>query len=128
GEGRERGGRVKRGLVTKLCGFGAGKKSPLLTYVHGGPAGAFKLSFPPQLASAPIPVQAEPYPIQVFAAQGYAVLCPNPRGSTGYGEKFRMANFKDWGHGDYQDIMSGIDYLVKQGIADQGKVGIMGWG
>jgi len=115
------------GLLIKPVGFAAGKKYPLLTYVHGGPAGAFKLSFTPQLASAPIPVQAEPYPIQVFAAQGYAVLCPNPRGSTGYGEKFRMANFKDWGHGDYQDIMSGIDYLVKQGIADPDKLGIMGW-
>jgi dipeptidyl aminopeptidase/acylaminoacyl peptidase len=115
------------GLLIKPLGFENGKRYPLLTYVHGGPAGVFRLSFTPQLGSGPVPVQGEPYPVQVFAGQGYAILCPNPRGSSGYGEKFRMANFKDWGHGDYNDIMSGIDYLVNQGIADADKLGIMGW-
>jgi dipeptidyl aminopeptidase/acylaminoacyl peptidase len=120
-------GKDMEGLLIKPVGFEAGRKYPLLTYVHGGPSGAFMLSFTPQLGAAPIPMQAEPYPVQVMASQGYAILCPNPRGSNGYGEKFKMANFKDWGHGDYNDIMSGIDYLIKQGIADQDKLGIMGW-
>ncbi|HXG65928.1 MAG TPA: S9 family peptidase [Blastocatellia bacterium] len=115
------------GLLIKPVGFEAGKRYPLLTYVHGGPSGVFMLSFTPQLGFAPIPLQAEPYPLQVFAGQGYAILCPNPRGSGGHGEKFRRANVKDWGFGDYNDIMSGIDHLIKQGIADPDKLGIMGW-
>ncbi len=115
------------GLLTKPVGYEAGKKYPLLTYVHGGPPGVFTLSFTPQLGSAPIPLQAEPYPLQAMAGQGYAILCANPRGSGGYGEKFRQANVKDWGFGDYNDIMSGIDYLIERGIADPDKLGIMGW-
>ncbi len=115
------------GLLTKPVGYEAGKKYPLLTYVHGGPPGVFTLSFTPQLGSAPIPLQAEPYPLQAMAGQGYAILCANPRGSGGYGEKFRQANVKDWGFGDYNDIMSGIDYLIERGIADPEKLGIMGW-
>jgi dipeptidyl aminopeptidase/acylaminoacyl peptidase len=51
---------------------------------------------------------------------------PNPRGSIGYGDKFRRANIRDWGGGDFQDIMTGIDYLISQGIADGNKLGIMG--
>ncbi|HEY7547031.1 MAG TPA: S9 family peptidase, partial [Blastocatellia bacterium] len=115
------------GLLTKPVGYEAGKRYPLLTYVHGGPPGVFTLSFTPQLGSAPLPLQAEPYPLQAMAGQGYAILCANPRGSGGYGEKFRQANVKDWGYGDYQDIMSGIDYLIERGIADPDKLGIMGW-
>jgi dipeptidyl aminopeptidase/acylaminoacyl peptidase len=52
---------------------------------------------------------------------------PNPRGSGGYGEKFRQANVKDWGYGDYKDIMAGVDELIKQGVADADKMGVMGW-
>lgn len=115
------------GLLIKPVNYEAGKRYPLLTYVHGGPPGTFTLSFTPQLGSAPIPLQAEPYPVQVFAGQGYAVFCPNPRGSSGYGEKFRKANIKDWGQGDYKDIMSGIDHLISLGIADADRLGIMGW-
>jgi dipeptidyl aminopeptidase/acylaminoacyl peptidase len=107
-------------------GFTAGKRYPLLTYAHGGPSGRFGMSFTPQL-DAPYPAQSEQYPVQAFAGQGYAVLLPNPRGSNGYGEQFRMANVKDWGHGDYDDIMSGIDSLIGQGIADADRLGIMGW-
>ena len=113
------------GLLIKPVGFEAGKKYPLLTYVHGGPSGKFGLSFSPQIG-APYPVQAECYPLQVLAGQGYAIFLPNPRGSYGYGEKFRKANIRDWGHGDYQDIMSGIDYLIKLKIADPDRLGIMG--
>ena len=52
--------------------------------------------------------------------KGYAVLRVNPRGSIGYGLKFKAANFKDWGGGDYNDIMTGVDELVRRGIADSG--------
>ena len=98
---------------------------PLLTYVHGGPSGRFSRSFSPQIGT-PYPVQAESYPLQVLAGRGYAVLMPNPRGSYGYGSRFRMANVKDWGGGDYRDIMSGIDALVERGVADPKRLGVMG--
>ena len=51
---------------------------------------------------------------------------PNPRGSYGYGEKFRTANLRDWGGGDFRDIMTGIDALIGRKIADPAKLGIMG--
>ena len=101
------------GLLIKPVGFQSATRYPLLTAAHGGPAGVSTVSFH-RLA-------------QVFAGQGYAIFLPNPRGSAGYGEPFRRANVKDWGYGDYRDIMSGIDALIRQGIADRDKLGIMGW-
>ena len=61
---------------------------------------------------------------QLLASNGYAVLLPNPRGSDGYGWKFVGQNRNDWGGGDYKDIMSGIDFLIKEGIADPQRLGI----
>ena len=55
------------------------------------------------------------------------MLYPNPRGSTGYGEKFTRANIMDWGGGDYRDIMTGVDDMVKRGIADSTKMAFEGW-
>ena len=55
------------------------------------------------------------YPIAAFAARGYAVLRANPRGSSGYGKKFRYANYGDWGGGDYQDLMTGVDHVIAHG-------------
>ncbi len=115
------------GLLLKPVGYEPGKRYPVLTYVHGGPSGVFTLGFGPQLGSAPLPLQGEPYPIQVFAGKGYAVFMPNPRGSSGYGRAFLRANIKDWGHADFQDIMTGLDHLIAQGIADGDRLGMMGW-
>ncbi len=67
------------------------------------------------------------YPVAAFAAEGYAVLRPNPRGSSGYGKAFRHANRKDWGGGDYRDLMAGVDHVVAAGIADPERLGVMGW-
>jgi dipeptidyl aminopeptidase/acylaminoacyl peptidase len=113
------------GLLLLPPGSPAGKPYPLLTYVHGGPSGRFAAEFSPQIGS-PYPIQAECYPLQVLAGLGYAVFMPNPRGSYGYGEKFRKANLLDWGGGDYRDIMSGIDALIGRNIADPERLGIMG--
>lgn len=113
------------GLLIKPVGYEEGRQYPLLTYVHGGPSGKFGISFSPQIGGSS-PIQDESYPLHVFAGQGIAIFLPNPRGSYGYGEKFRMANVKDWGDSDYRDIMSGIDYLINMGIADPDKLGIMG--
>jgi len=115
------------GLLLTPVGYERGKRYPVLTYVHGGPGGVFTLGFGPQLGAAPFPLQAEPYPVQVFANKGYAVFMPNPRGSSGYGRAFYRANMKDWGHADFQDIMTGLDHLVAQGIADGDRLGMMGW-
>jgi dipeptidyl aminopeptidase/acylaminoacyl peptidase len=106
------------GLLTYPVGYEKGRKVPLLVVVHGGPTGVFTQSF----TGMP-----SPYPITAFAERGYAVLRVNPRGSSGYGRKFRYANYKDWGGGDYHDIMSGVDTAVAMGVADPDRLGIMGW-
>jgi dipeptidyl aminopeptidase/acylaminoacyl peptidase len=106
------------GLLTLPPGFKEGRRVPLLLNVHGGPAGVFTRGF---IAGRGL------YPIAAFAARGYAVLRPNPRGSSGYGKAFRHANRKDWGGGDYRDCMAGVDEVVARGIADPDRLGVMGW-
>ena len=64
---------------------------------------------------------------QALAARGYAVLLPNPRGSTGRGGEFTRSNRYDFGGGDYADIMAGVDHLIAQGIADPDRLGVCGW-
>lgn len=64
---------------------------------------------------------------QLAASHGYVVLAPNPRGSQGQGIAFQEANYKDWGGGDYQDVMDGVDLLVKEKVADPSRLGIGGW-
>lgn len=106
------------GLLTLPAGYEKGKRYPLLLVIHGGPMGIFTQSF----TAAP-----GLYPVATFAARGYAVLRPNPRGSSGYGKKFRYANYGDWGNGDFKDIMAGVDHVIEQGIADADRLGVMGW-
>jgi dipeptidyl aminopeptidase/acylaminoacyl peptidase len=106
------------GLLTYPVGYERGKKYPLILNVHGGPAGVFTQTY---LAGRGL------YPLASFAAQGYAVLRPNPRGSSGYGKSFRHANRKDWGGGDYRDLMAGVDHVVALGVADPERLGVMGW-
>lgn len=106
------------GLLTYPVGYQAGDRVPLVLNVHGGPAGVFSQSFTggPSI-----------YMIQTFAEQGYAVLRPNPRGSTGYGKDFRYANIKDWGFGDMDDLMAGVDHVVEMGVGDPDRLLLMGW-
>ena len=65
--------------------------------------------------------------VQAFAANGYLVLQPNFRGSTGHGEKFAQANKDTWGKGDYEDCISGVQAMVDRGIADSSRLGAEGW-
>lgn len=111
-------GREIEGLLTYPIGYQAGQKVPLILNIHGGPAGVFQLAFVGGRGS---------YPLATFASKGYAILRPNPRGSSGYGTEFRRANFKDWGGMDYQDLMTGVDTVVKMGVADENRLGVMGW-
>ena len=111
-------GKDVEGLLTLPLKYQAGKKYPLILNIHGGPAGAFGENF---IGSA------APYPIAAFAEKGWAVLQPNPRGSSAYGRGFRNLNVNDWGGGDYRDIMAGVDEMIRQGIADADKLAVMGW-
>lgn len=65
--------------------------------------------------------------MQAFAEQGYLVWLPNPRGSAGFGYDYRRANYRDWGYGDYRDIMGGVDLLIARGLAEAERMGVMGW-
>ncbi len=112
------------GLLIRPVGYRKGTRYPLLTYIHGGPALQFAHGFSVYPQGPP---QASRYPIHVLAGAGYAIFCPNPRGSTGYGEKFRKANRRDWGGGDFRDVMTGVDELIERGLADPKRLGIMGW-
>ena len=105
------------GVLVKPVGFQAGRKYPLLVDVHGGPTGAHTNGFKVGVHNGG----------QLWAGQGWAVLYPNPRGSSNYGEKFMRGNIPDWGGGDYRDIMAGADELIKRGIADPDKLAVMGW-
>ncbi len=93
----------------------ASKKYPLAVVVHGGPAGACQATWPGAPFEAPL------------AGSGYFVLCPNPRGSFGAGEKFTQANVKDFGYGDFRDILAGVDQALKDAPIDPQRVGLTGW-
>jgi len=101
------------GYLYKPLDFAPGKKYPTLLRPHGGPVWAYYAEFSEQA--------------QLFAANGYAVLFPNPRGSSGYGQDFCKAIFADWGNKDFQDDMAMVDYAIEQGIADPDKLGVGGW-
>ncbi|MBP8114850.1 MAG: S9 family peptidase [Chitinophagaceae bacterium] len=112
-------GREIEGLLTYPINYKAGEKVPFILNIHGGPAGVF--------AQACVAANTGAYPIAAMAEAGYAVLRPNPRGSTGYGTEFRTANRNDWGGKDFEDIMTGVDHVIKMGVADENKMGVMGW-
>jgi dipeptidyl aminopeptidase/acylaminoacyl peptidase len=101
------------GYLYKPFDYTLGKKVATLLNPHGGPVGQYSASFY-HLA-------------ELYAANSYVVLLPNPRGSSGYGQKFCEAIFADWGNKDYQDDMAMVDYALAQGIADPEKLGVGGW-
>ena len=110
-------GQEVEGILLKPAGYQAGRRYPLLVEPHGGPTGAHNAGFKASSGS----------PGQFWAGKGWAVLYPNPRGSTGYGEKFMRGNIMDWGGGDYRDIMTGVDAVIARGIADSSKLAVAGW-
>jgi dipeptidyl aminopeptidase/acylaminoacyl peptidase len=106
-------GTIASGYLYKPLDYTPGKKYPTILRPHGGPVWAYYAEFD-HLA-------------QLLAANGYVVLYPNPRGSTGYGQKYCQAIFADWGNKDFQDDMAMVDYAIGQGIADPDKLGVGGW-
>jgi dipeptidyl aminopeptidase/acylaminoacyl peptidase len=105
------------GLLLYPANYEAGKRYPLLAWIHGGPSGVWNQSF--KAASNNFG--------QIWSGKGWFVFYPNPRGSSSYGEKFVTANVNDWGIGDYQDIQTGIDALIARGLVDSEKMGQSGW-
>jgi len=101
------------GYLYKPLDYTPGKRVPTLLNPHGGPVGQYTAEFD--------------HLVQLYAANGYAVMRPNPRGSSGYGQKFCEAIFADWGNKDFQDDMALVDYAIAQGIADPDKLGVGGW-
>jgi dipeptidyl aminopeptidase/acylaminoacyl peptidase len=101
------------GFLYKPIDYVPGKKYPTILRPHGGPVWAYYAEYT-HLA-------------QLLAANGYVVLYPNPRGSTGYGQAFTKAIDADWGNKDFQDDMAMVDYAVAQGLADPDKLGVGGW-
>ncbi|MGH9842675.1 MAG: prolyl oligopeptidase family serine peptidase, partial [Blastocatellia bacterium] len=97
---------VNKALVT-------GRLYPVILNVHGGPHGMHGYGFNPN--------------VQAMAAHGYAVLLINPRGSSGYGQKFADGCVNDWGGGDYRDLMKGMDEaLARWPFLDKNRLGVMG--
>jgi len=105
------------GLLTYPAGYTAGTRYPLVVEIHGGPSWQWE-----DRAMLDWHDWA-----QMLASRGYAVLAPNPRGSTGYGAKFQQLLQDDVGGGEAQDLISGARALVERGIADPDRLGIGGW-
>lgn len=100
-------------FVVKPINFQEGKKYPLILSVHGGPAGMYGVDWY--------------HEFQIYAAKGYAVLFTNPRGSTGYGQKFERAIVNEWGGKDYVDVMNGVDEALKRySWIDADRMGVTG--
>ena len=108
-------GTMVGGVLVKPVGYQPGKRYPLIVAIHGGPAAADLLSF------------NGGYNSQVYAGAGYMVLQPNYRQSTNYGEKFKIESQGDYFTKGYQDIMTGVDYLIAQGLVDSTQMGALGW-
>ena len=101
------------GLLTKPANYVAGTKIPMLLRIHGGPNGQDQHSFA--------------FERQWFAANGYAVLAVNYRGSSGRGAKFSRSIWADWGHYEVDDLQAMVDQVVTMGVADPNKLGVGGW-
>jgi len=108
-------GTMVGGVLVKPVGYQAGQRYPLIVAIHGGPAGADVLSFNGGYGS------------QVYAGAGYVVLKPNYRGSTNYGGKHRTDIVGNYFAPGYEDIMTGVDHLIAQGLVDPDRMGVLGW-
>ncbi|MBI3210273.1 MAG: S9 family peptidase [Candidatus Solibacter usitatus] len=101
------------GVVTYPPGFQAGRKYPLVLYVHGGPRSASKEAFSNYA--------------QLFSAQGWVVFEPNYRGSDNLGNAFQSAIWNNAGDGPGRDVMSGVDLLKRRGFVDDTRIAVSGW-
>ncbi|HSF13992.1 MAG TPA: S9 family peptidase [Vicinamibacteria bacterium] len=108
-----RDGTIVHGVMVKPPGYEPGRKYPTIAYIHGGPVGQDGYEFD--------------FTWQILAANGYVVVAPNYRGSSGRGLAFTRAIEADWGNLEVHDVLAAVDHLVAQGIADPDRLGIGGW-
>jgi dipeptidyl aminopeptidase/acylaminoacyl peptidase len=102
-----------QGWLMRSPGCSSDRKCPLILSIHGGPHGMYGWSFNPTF--------------QVYVARGYGVLYLNPRGSSGYGQKFSDGTINEWGGGDYRDLMAGLDEALKKNSwIDPERLGVTG--
>ena len=100
-------------FVIKPPGFETDTRYPAFLRIHGGPQSQYDFAFH--------------FGAQLFAAQGYVVVLPNPRGSTGYGQDFCLAIWRDWGGPDFEDVMASVDHVIEKGWVDPERLGVGGW-
>jgi len=91
----------------------SGGRAPLLLAIHGGPHGAYGTDFS--------------FQFQYWTSRGYAVLFTNPRGSTGYGEKFLWGTWGGWGDLDGEDVLAGVDHAIRNFPVDSTRLGVTGY-
>ena len=108
-------GKMVGGVLVYPVGYEEGTRYPLIVAIHGGPASADVLRF------------NGGYNAQVYAGAGYAVLKPNYRGSRNYGNTHRTDIVGDYFTLGYDDIMTGVDHLIAEGIVDEDRMGALGW-
>jgi dipeptidyl aminopeptidase/acylaminoacyl peptidase len=101
------------GFVILPAGYVEGRRYPAILDIHGGPQLQYDYAFQ--------------FEGQLYAANGYVVIHPNPRGSTGYGQAFCHAIWQDWGGPDFEDVMAAVDDAVARGWADPDRLGVTGW-
>jgi dipeptidyl aminopeptidase/acylaminoacyl peptidase len=110
---KSRDGTPIHGFLVRPIDYQAGTRVPAVLKIHGGPVYQFSNEFDLEW--------------QLLAADGFAVVAANPRGSSGRGEKFSTAIWADWGNKDGQDVLAAVDYAVAAGVADPGRLGVGGW-
>src|ERR1700693_6231409 len=110
----ESGGTRVQGWLLPPGNVEPGRRYPMVVCVHGGPSAARTPAWPTRWNA-------------VLPSQGYFLFLPNPRGSYGQGEAFTRGNVKDFGHGDFDDIVKGVDEVVRNAPVDPGRIGIAGW-
>ena len=108
-------GKLVGGILVKPVGYREGQRYPLIVAIHGGPASADVLRF------------NGGYNAQVYAGAGYAVLKPNYRGSRNYGNAHRTDIVGDYFTLGFDDIMTGVDYLIEEGVVDGNSMDALGW-
>lgn len=108
-------GKQVGGILVRPVDYQLGKRYPLIVAIHGGPAAADVLGFNGGYGS------------QVYAGAGYAVLKPNYRGSTNYGEAHKNDIVGNYFQKGYEDIITGVDHLIAQGVVDSTRMGVLGW-
>jgi dipeptidyl aminopeptidase/acylaminoacyl peptidase len=110
---KSRDGTLINGFLVRPPGYREGSKVPTVLRIHGGPVYQFSNEFF--------------FEWQLLAANGFAVVAANPRGSSGRGEKFSLAIWADWGNKDSQDVLAAVDYAIARGVADPSRLGVGGW-